>query len=201
MFPACSRFYPRCRLLLAGRFCSRADHPELVALRHQLNVLRRQRPGCPRLFCSDRLLRVWLYLLWPRCVLAEQRLHLVCGSDRNSPRFVAPRRYWFLPPLKFGSDGIFSKDRPRLFAIWFAAVAFARSARHDFRLKADRRGQRCRDQTRLFAFFEHPHCFISICARRELESWAKNDFRKTGRTILAIEGALARELQGFELQF
>jgi hypothetical protein len=112
MFPACSRFYPRCRLLLAGRLCSRADRPEVVALRHQLNVLRRQRPGRPWLSCADRLLRVWLYwnLLWPRCLLAEQRLRLVCGSDRNSPRFVAPRRYWFLPLLKFGSDGIFSKD-------------------------------------------------------------------------------------------
>ena len=111
MFPVCSRFYPCCRLFLAGRFCSRADRPEVVALRHQLNALCRHRPGRPRLSSADRLLQVWLHLLWPRCLPAEQRLHLVCGSDRNSPRFVAPRRYWFLPLLKFGSDGIFSKDR------------------------------------------------------------------------------------------
>ena len=31
-------------------------------------VLRRQRPGRPRLFTIDRLLWVWLYRLWPRCL-------------------------------------------------------------------------------------------------------------------------------------
>jgi putative transposase len=35
--------------------------------RHQLHMLRRQRPGRPRLFKIDRLLRVWLYRLWPHC--------------------------------------------------------------------------------------------------------------------------------------
>src|SRR5713101_7276792 len=39
---------------------------ELVALRHQLTVLRRQRPGQPRLFSADRLLWVWLYRIWPQ---------------------------------------------------------------------------------------------------------------------------------------
>jgi transposase InsO family protein len=39
---------------------------ENLALRHQLHVLRRQRPGRPRLFTLDRLLWVWLYRLWPR---------------------------------------------------------------------------------------------------------------------------------------
>jgi putative transposase len=42
--------------------------PENLALRHQLHVLRRQRPGRPRLFTIDRLLWVWLYRLWPRCL-------------------------------------------------------------------------------------------------------------------------------------
>jgi len=41
---------------------------ENLALRHQLHVLRRQRPGRPRLFTIDRLLWVWLYRLWPRCL-------------------------------------------------------------------------------------------------------------------------------------
>src|ERR1700730_2527973 len=41
---------------------------ENLALRHQLNVLRRQRPGRPRLFAIDRLLWVWLYRIWPRCL-------------------------------------------------------------------------------------------------------------------------------------
>jgi integrase-like protein len=41
---------------------------ENLALRHQLQVLRRQRPGRLRLFTLDRLLWVWLYRLWPRCL-------------------------------------------------------------------------------------------------------------------------------------
>jgi putative transposase len=39
---------------------------ELVALRHQVTVLRRQRPGPPRLFSGDRMLWVWLYRIWPQ---------------------------------------------------------------------------------------------------------------------------------------
>jgi hypothetical protein len=39
-----------------------------LALRHQLHVLRRQRPGRLRLFTFDRLLWVLLYRLWPRCL-------------------------------------------------------------------------------------------------------------------------------------
>jgi hypothetical protein len=50
---------------LAGRFCSRAElELEVIALRHQLAVLRRQRPGRPQLFALDRLLWVWLYRVW-----------------------------------------------------------------------------------------------------------------------------------------
>jgi len=43
---------------------------ENLALRHQLHVLRRQRPGRLRLFAIDRLLWVLLYRLWPRCLKA-----------------------------------------------------------------------------------------------------------------------------------
>ena len=47
--------------LLSFRVRSRASlELELVALRHQVTVLRRQRPGLARLFCADRLLWVWL---------------------------------------------------------------------------------------------------------------------------------------------
>jgi putative transposase len=54
---------------LAGRFRSRAElELEVIALRHQLAVLRRQRPGRPRLFSIDRFLWVWLYRVWPRCL-------------------------------------------------------------------------------------------------------------------------------------
>jgi putative transposase len=41
---------------------------ENLALRHQLHVLRRQRPGRLRLFAIDRLLWTWLYRLWPGCL-------------------------------------------------------------------------------------------------------------------------------------
>jgi hypothetical protein len=55
--------------VLARRFRSRAVlELENLALRHQLHVLRRERPGRPRLFRLDRLFWVWLYRLWPRCL-------------------------------------------------------------------------------------------------------------------------------------
>jgi hypothetical protein len=57
--------------LLSFRVRSRASlELELVALRHQVAVLRRQRPGRARLFCADRLLWVWLYRVWPQVLNA-----------------------------------------------------------------------------------------------------------------------------------
>jgi putative transposase len=54
---------------LAGRCRGRAAlELEVIALRHQLAVLRRKRSGRPRLFTIDRLLWVWLYQAWPRCL-------------------------------------------------------------------------------------------------------------------------------------
>jgi putative transposase len=53
--------------VLARRFRSRTVvELENLALRHQLHVLRRQRPGRPHLIVIDRLLWVWLYRIWPR---------------------------------------------------------------------------------------------------------------------------------------
>jgi hypothetical protein len=55
--------------VVARRLRSRAAvELENLALRHQLHVLRRQRPGRPPLFAIDRLLWVLLYRLWPRCL-------------------------------------------------------------------------------------------------------------------------------------
>jgi putative transposase len=55
--------------ILIRRFRGRAVvELENLALRHQLHVLRRQRPGRLRLITIDRLLWVWLYRLWPRCL-------------------------------------------------------------------------------------------------------------------------------------
>jgi hypothetical protein len=54
---------------LVYRFRSRAKlELEVIALRHQLAVLRRQYSGRPRLSSIDRLLWVWLYRVWPRCL-------------------------------------------------------------------------------------------------------------------------------------
>ena len=53
---------------LAGRFRNRAElELEIIALRHQLAVLRRQRPGRTRHSALDRLW-IWLYRVWPRCL-------------------------------------------------------------------------------------------------------------------------------------
>src|SRR6202166_2744538 len=55
--------------VLARRFRSRAVlELENLALRHQLHVLHRQRPGRPHLIAIDRLLWVWLFRIWPRCL-------------------------------------------------------------------------------------------------------------------------------------
>ena len=57
--------------LLSFRVRSRASlEPELVALRHQVTVMRRQHPGRLRLFSTDRLLWVWLYRIWPQVLNA-----------------------------------------------------------------------------------------------------------------------------------
>jgi putative transposase len=54
---------------LACRFRSRVElELEVIAFRHQLAFLRRQRPGRTRLCLADRLLWVWLYRIWPRCL-------------------------------------------------------------------------------------------------------------------------------------
>jgi putative transposase len=52
---------------LACRFRGRVElELEVIALRHQLAVLRRQRHGRTPVFRIDRLIWVWLYRLWPR---------------------------------------------------------------------------------------------------------------------------------------
>jgi hypothetical protein len=57
--------------LLSFRVRSRISlELELVALRHQVAVLRRQRKGRLRLFFTDRLLWVWLYRAWPQVLNA-----------------------------------------------------------------------------------------------------------------------------------
>lgn len=53
--------------LLSFRLRGRASlELELIALRHQVTVLRRLRPGRPKLCRADRLLWVWLCRIWPQ---------------------------------------------------------------------------------------------------------------------------------------
>ena len=55
--------------LLSFRLRGRASlELELIALRHQVTVLRRLRPGRPKLCRADRLLWVWLYRIWPQAL-------------------------------------------------------------------------------------------------------------------------------------
>ena len=78
---------------LAGRFRSRAElELEVIALRHQLAVLRRQRPGRTRLFTLDRLLWIWLYRVWPRrlnIMLLVKPATVVRWHRRGFPLFGA----------------------------------------------------------------------------------------------------------------
>jgi putative transposase len=43
---------------------------EVIALRHQLGVLKRQRRGHVRLLYADRLLWIFLYRIWPQAINA-----------------------------------------------------------------------------------------------------------------------------------
>ncbi len=74
--------------VLSFRFRRRASlELELVALRHQVAVLRRQRPGRLRLFSTDRLLWIWLYRIWPRALNGHGAGQ---AGDRDP---VAPQRF------------------------------------------------------------------------------------------------------------
>src|SRR5712692_1873052 len=78
--------------VVARRFRSRAVvELENLALRHQLHVLRRQRPGRLRLFALDRLLWVLLYRLWPRCLEAMVLVKPATVIQWHRQGF---RRYW-----------------------------------------------------------------------------------------------------------
>src|SRR5665647_3002949 len=78
--------------LLSFRICSRASLKlELIALRHQVTVLRRQQPARLRLFSTDRLLWVWLYRIWPQVVTAIVLVKLTTVVQWHRKGF---RLYW-----------------------------------------------------------------------------------------------------------
>ena len=80
--------------LFSFRFRSRASlELELIALRHQVIVLRRQRPHRLRLLSADRLLWVWFYRVRPQVletlVLVKPvggRTSRMAQGDRPDPR-------------------------------------------------------------------------------------------------------------------
>src|SRR5712691_2599250 len=78
--------------LLSFRVRGRASlELELVALRHQVSVLRRQREGRLQLFATDRLLWVWLYRIWPQVLNAVVLVKPATVIQRNRKGF---RLYW-----------------------------------------------------------------------------------------------------------
>ena len=90
--------------LLAFRVRSRLSlELELVALRHQLTVLRRQRPSRPRLFTTDRLLWVWLYRIWPKVLDAIVLVKPATVVDWHRKGF---RLYWRRRSRPLGRPGM-----------------------------------------------------------------------------------------------
>ncbi|MGE0653574.1 MAG: integrase core domain-containing protein [Alphaproteobacteria bacterium] len=90
--------------LLSFRVRSRASlELELVALRHQVTVLRRQRPAQPRLFAADRLLWVWLYRIWPKVLGAMVLVKPATVIDWHRKGF---RLYWRRRSRRLGRPGM-----------------------------------------------------------------------------------------------
>ena len=93
-------------LLLTARSCVRSRAAlqfEVLALRHQLQVLERSRSPRVRLSRADRLLWVWLARVWDewrgalvivktRATLCLLRLHL--GKSRNSEHAIVVRSFY-----------------------------------------------------------------------------------------------------------
>src|SRR5277367_1478463 len=78
--------------LVSFRFRRRASlELEVLALRHQVAVLHRQRPGRAWLRQGDRLLWAWLYRIWPRCLKV---LVLVKPATVIQWHRQGFRRYW-----------------------------------------------------------------------------------------------------------
>ena len=78
--------------LLSFRVRGRASlEVELLALRHQVSVLRRQRKGRLQLFATDRLLWVWLYRIWPQVLNAIVLVKPATVIQWNRKGF---RLYW-----------------------------------------------------------------------------------------------------------
>ena len=92
--------------IFAFRFRDRASlEIQLIALRHQVTVLRRQRPG--RLRLSDRLLWMWLYRIWPICRMS--RANPLVGRAPH-PWGTAQARHQDQPSHGWALDTVASQD-------------------------------------------------------------------------------------------
>src|ERR1700687_4103035 len=90
--------------LLSFRVRSRASlELELVALRHQVTVMRRQHPGRLRLFSTDRLLWVWLYRIWPQVLNTMVLVKPATVVQWHRKGF---RLYWRRPAGRLGGRGV-----------------------------------------------------------------------------------------------
>ena len=78
--------------LVSFRFrCRVSLELEVLALRHQVAVLHRQRPGRAKLGPGDRLLWAWLYRAWPRCLKVMMLVKPATVIQWHRQGF---RRYW-----------------------------------------------------------------------------------------------------------
>src|SRR5882762_7455167 len=95
--------------LLSFRVRSRASlELELIALRHQVTVLRRQRPGRPRLFSTDRLLWTWLYRIWPQVLYTMVLVKPATVVQWHRKGF---RLYWRRRSRRLGRPGMSRESR------------------------------------------------------------------------------------------
>jgi putative transposase len=125
--------------LLSFRVRSRASlELELVALRHQLTVLRRQHPGQPRLFSADRLLWVWLYRIWPQVLDAMVLVKPATVLDWHRKGF---RLYWRRRSRQLGRPRMSREIRDLIRQMSLANALWRAPRIHGELLKARHRGQ------------------------------------------------------------
>lgn len=126
---------------LSFRIRSRASlELEVIALRHQLAVLKRRRPGRARFFLADRLLWIWLYRIRPQAINAMVLVKptTVMQWHRGGFRFAWRWRSGALRPGRpnptFSTGGELGLARPinggpRAKGLHYTAGAFARTTR------------------------------------------------------------------------
>ena len=125
--------------LLSFRVRSRASlELELVALRHQVTVMRRQHPGRLRLFSTDRLLWVWLYRIWPQVLNAMVLVKPATVVQWHRKGF---RLYWRWRSRRPGRPKMSSEIRDLIRQLSHTNPLWGAPRIHGELLKARHRGQ------------------------------------------------------------